>query len=251
MPAISEIDTSSRARRTMVSADWVQPLIERAHKPQFWDAATPFVDPIELAPGYNGLRLAGNLRPHTDLAFPKWCYLLVFRGGRTHMTMHRKQNIRLRAGMLFELDEHRRHSVVQRPSDLMVWTPLDSDQRLSLDEALERHRQLRDTGTFVLADKSKLKSIDRKGFKIVYDTRIVWVHDAHGACVARFGRGGYALCAAAAAKPDTPPTYLLLTHRTPHPAGWARWVEGVRRTHSVRIPTRVMPKFLRAGEKAI
>src|SRR5262245_16460084 len=106
MSNISEFDASSRAKRTMVTADWIKPLIERAHAPQLWDAATPFVDPIELAPGYNGLRLAGNLRPHTDLAFPKWCYLLVFRGGQTHMTMHRKQNIRLKAGMLFELDEH-------------------------------------------------------------------------------------------------------------------------------------------------
>src|SRR5687767_4865238 len=90
MPATSALDSSSRARRTMVSSAWVQPLIERAHTPQLWDAATPFVDPIELAPGYNGLRLAGNLRPHTDMAFPKWCYLLVFRGGQTYMTMHRK-----------------------------------------------------------------------------------------------------------------------------------------------------------------
>jgi len=249
-----EMAAAAPLRFKSVTARWAGPLIRAAYQPIEWDASTPFVDPIELKPGYFGLRAGGPVRPHTDPLFARWCYLFVLRAERAILKQHGRKDLRLKPGMLVEINSHRRHSLVQAPRDIIVWVPLDANERMPLDEALMQHRALLKTGTFVLHSADKVREIRSEEGRVVYDERMTWVYDHGGRCVARMGTDSYAICRSPHERTRVVPggraSYLHISRREPHRKDWDFMVEAVRKAHGIAIPNCAMPRFIRDGVKA-
>lgn len=234
---------------TMVSEPWIDFMIQAAGTYDIVDASSPFVDAIHLKPGYECLRVKGNVPPHTDRAFPRWVYMLAFRGDDAVMCCHGHRGMRLRPGMLLEFDEHRRHRVEQSEQSFMIWTPLDSDRRLSLEEALEGHRKQFLEGNSALLAGRRPEEICADDHRIVHDGRIVWVYDASGFCIARLGRGGYALAHRDQDLLRVETQYDIKLRRRPGLADWHLLVKKLAE-RGIELPDSAMPKWLSGAVSA-
>jgi hypothetical protein len=233
-------EESSERRAWCVSEPWIEYMIAAASQYTHNDAATPFVDTVTLKPGYQCLRVRGNVPPHTDRAFPEWVYLLAFRADNAVMHCHGHPPMRLKPGMLFEFNEHKRHRVEQDSSSMMIWTPLDSDRRLSFEEAMEGHRRQFRQGSSATLAGSMQQEIVTNRHRIVHDGRIVRVYDWRNFCIAFLDRGGF--CVAYEEKGDV--KYPMLTMRRPRLNDWRRMRNLLEQHHKMLLPDTAMPKWL-------
>jgi hypothetical protein len=246
-------EPAERRRAWHVSEPWVEFMIRAARAHNHRDAATPFVDAVYLKPGYQCLRVRGNVPPHTDRAFPEWVYLLAFRADDAVMHCHGLPPMRLQPGMLFEFNEHRRHRVEQDPDSMMIWTPLDSDRRLSFEEAMEGHRRQFSEGSTATLKGSVQSEITTDRHRIVHDGRIVRAYDARNFCVAFLDRGGFCVAyqeANGANGAGVQVKYPLLTMRRPRLTDWARMKALLEHHHGLSLPDTAMPKWLPDNSEA-
>jgi hypothetical protein len=181
----------NKHRAWNVSEPWIESMIEAARHHTHQDAATPFVDGVYLRPGYQCLRVRGNVKPHTDRAFPEWVYLLAFRADDVVMYCHGHGGARLKPGMLFQFNEHRRHRVEQHPDSYLIWSPLEVDRQLTFEEAMEGHRRQFHEGASILLKGSIERQTVSGRHRIVHDGRIMRAYDAQNFCVAFLDRGGF------------------------------------------------------------
>lgn len=237
---------SSERRSWYVSEPWIEFMIEAAKAHNHRDAATPFVDAVSLKPGYQCLRVRGNVPPHTDRAFPEWVYLLAFRADNAIMHCHGHPPIQLKPGMLFEFNEHKRHRVEQAPDSMMIWTPLDSDQRLTFQEAMEGHRRQFAQGSSATLASSLPRETVTNRHRIVHDGRIVRAYNPCNFCIAFLDRGGFSV----AYQEGNEVVYPLLTMRRPRLEDWQRMNVLLERHHHMRLPDAAMPKWLTGEAEA-
>lgn len=230
----------NRKRSWQVCETWVDFMIGAAREFRHRDAATVFVDALALKPGYQGLCVQGNVPPHTDRAFPEWVYMLVFRADDAVMHCYGHPPMRLKPGMLFEFNEHRRHRVEQDPSSTMIWTPLDSDRRLTFDEAMDLHRRQFAQGSSSLLSGSVPREIVTRKHRIVHDGRILRAYDNRNFCVAFLNRSGLAMACEEAGSVAYPMSFK----RRPRVADWDRLNAMLELHHELTLPPESMPHWL-------
>ncbi|MFZ3482046.1 hypothetical protein [Sphingomonas sp. 3-13AW] len=125
-------------RSTICDAPWISAL---GHEVATCDRSTWESGTIQVIQhGPKQLLAAhGRIAEHIDDDFPPWSYLLIL-AAPSAATLHVRQHapVVLTPGMLIEFNSHVRHRLVQRPREDAIWCPIDSKDRLNLDEAFAR-----------------------------------------------------------------------------------------------------------------
>jgi hypothetical protein len=75
--------------------------------------------------GVDLLACSGRVRAHSDKDFPRWAHVLIVRCGESaQLKVAHDEPVKLQPGRAIVFDCHRRHSVSQAPTDVLVWAPV-------------------------------------------------------------------------------------------------------------------------------
>ncbi len=101
-----------------------------------WD---PGLIQVVTREGHDMLAARGRIAEHVDADFPQWSYLLIVETPvSATLCLRGHQPLALMPGLLVEFDAHLRHRLIQKRREDTLWCPIDSHDRLDLDEAHSR-----------------------------------------------------------------------------------------------------------------
>ena len=128
-------------RHMRTDADWVKALLDRIEPDPGLVPTDITDDPFKGAgggPTYSQVR--GGVPTHNDQHYPRWSYLLVLKAEGAVLKSAGHDPLPLDDLSIVELELWTNHSLDQPTGSRMYWVPLDCEERLSLEEALEEHR---------------------------------------------------------------------------------------------------------------
>lgn len=131
---MAAVESAPTLRHDMRSAPWIDALAAdvAACDRSDWDRGT--IQVIEH-PRSQLLAAHGRIPEHVDADFPPWCYLLMLEAPGSTLVLRGHAPLVLLPGMLVEFDAHVRHRLLQGPRQDTVWCPIDTPDRMELDDA--------------------------------------------------------------------------------------------------------------------
>lgn len=131
-PAIARVERSGMRMRVLRTR-WAKGAIAAAAQPAKNGR-------IEVTPALWLRQASHSVHWHVDPQIPRWRYIIVLRIHGTILRTRRYGAIRLRKGMVFELDTHRPHCVIV-PRPPFIWTFFEADRPIKLDSVCEDLRR--------------------------------------------------------------------------------------------------------------
>jgi len=127
-------ETLRTLRHDMRSAPWIDALAADVAGCDRSDWEQGTIQVIEH-PRQQMLAAHGRIREHVDADFPPWCYLMVLEAPKSTLVLRGHAPLTLVPGMLVEFDAHVRHRLLQGPREDTIWCPVDTPNRMELDDA--------------------------------------------------------------------------------------------------------------------